>query len=92
MPGHNLSGVHNAVQIFCHLGLELIKVDLKDTYRVIPVHTQNHHRLGIQSCGDMFVDWGPPFGLWSTPRFSLPFPIWWRVQSIIGAYATCCII
>ena len=63
--------VDNAVEIICCLGqdTELVKMDLKDTYRVIPVHPQDHH-LGIQWCGDMFVDRSLPFGLWYAPKIS----------------------
>ena len=51
------ASVDNAVEIIRRLGLgtELVKMDLKDAYRVIPVHQQDHHLLGIQWCGDTFV-------------------------------------
>ena len=63
--------VDNAVEIICRLGQGTIpvKLDLKDAYRVIPVHLQDHH-FGIQWFGDMFIDWILPFGLWSTPKIS----------------------
>ena len=59
------ASVDNAVEIIRHLGLgtELVKIDLKDAYRVIPVHPQDHHLLGTQWCGDTFVDRSLPFGL-----------------------------
>ena len=59
--------VDSAVEIIRCLGpgTELVKMNLKDTYRVIPVHPQDHHLLGIQWCGDTLVDWSLPFGLWS---------------------------
>ena len=66
--------VDNAVEIICRLGqgTELVKMDLKDAYRVIPVHPQDHH-FGIQWCGDMFVDQNLPFGLWSAPKIFTAF-------------------
>ena len=59
------ASVDNAVEIICRLGpgTELVKIDLKDAYRVIPVHPQDHHLLGTQWCGDTFVDRSLPFGL-----------------------------
>ena len=40
---------------------------------MIPVHPQDHHLLGIQWCGDTFVDWSLPFGLWSAPKICTAF-------------------
>ena len=48
-------------------------MDLKDAYRVIPVHPQDHHLLGIQRCGDTFVDQSLPFGLRSAPKIFTAF-------------------
>ena len=44
------ASVDNAVEIIRRLGpgTELVKMDLKDAYRVIPVHPQDRHFLGIQ--------------------------------------------
>ena len=69
------ASVDNAVEIISRLGLgiELVKMDLKDAYRVIPVHQQDHHFLGIQWCGDTFVDRSLPFDLWSTPNIFTAF-------------------
>ena len=37
--------VDNAVSIIQHLGqgTQLVKMDFKDAYRIIPVHPQDHH-------------------------------------------------
>ena len=69
------ASVDNAVEIIRRLGLgtELVKMDLKDAYRVISVHQEDHHLLGIQWCGDMFVDWSLPFGLQSIPKIFTAF-------------------
>ena len=42
------ASVDNAVSIIQHLGqgTQLVKMDLKDAYRFIPVHPQDHHLLG----------------------------------------------
>ena len=59
------ASVDNAVLIIQHLGqgTQLIKMDLKDAYRIIPVHPQDHHLLGIQWNNQVFVDRSLPFGL-----------------------------
>ena len=69
------ASVDNAVEIIRRLGpgTELVKMDLKDAYRVIPVHPQDHHLLGIQWCGDTFVDRSLPFGLQSAPKIFTAF-------------------
>ena len=69
------ASVDNAVEIICRMGpgTELVKMDLKDAYRVIPVHPQDHHLLGTQWCGDTFVDRSLPFGLRSAPKIFTAF-------------------
>ena len=54
-------------------GTELVKMNLKDAYRVIPVHPQDLHLLGTQWCGDTFVDWSLPFGLRSATKIFTAF-------------------
>ena len=68
------ASVDNALEIIRRLGpgTELVKIDLKDAYRVILVHPQDHH-LGIQWCGDTFVDRSLPFGLQSAPKIFTAF-------------------
>ena len=69
------ASVDNAVEIIRRLGpgTELVKMDLKDAYRVILVHPQDHHLLRIQWCGDTFVDRSLPFGLRSAPKIFTAF-------------------
>ena len=69
------TSVDNAVEIIRRLdpGIELVQMDLKDAYRVIPVLPQDHHLLGIQWCGDTFVDRSLPFGLRSSPKIFTAF-------------------
>ena len=44
------ASVDNAVSIIQHLGqgTQLVIMDLKDAYHIIPAHPQDHHLLGIQ--------------------------------------------
>ena len=62
------ASVDKAVSIIQHLGqrTQLVKMDFKDAYRIIPVHHQDHHLLGIQ--------WDNlPFGLRSAPKVFTAF-------------------
>ena len=63
------ASVDDAVAIIQHLGrgAELVKMDFKDAYRVVPVHPQDHRLLGIWWDGGVYVDRSLPFGLWSAP-------------------------
>ena len=65
----------NAVSIIKHLGqgTQLVKMDLKDAYCIIPVHPQDHHLLGIQWDNQVFVDRSLPFGLRSAPKVFTAF-------------------
>ena len=54
----------------------LAKLDLQSPYRIIPVHPQDCHLLGMQFDGNLYVDTALPFGL----RFStqnLQSACWW---------------
>ena len=55
------------------MGTLLTKFDLKDTYRIIPVHPSDHHRLGIMWEGATYVDRCLPFGLRSAPKIFSDF-------------------
>ena len=48
-------------------GTNLLKVDLKSAYRMVPVHPCDRHLLGIRWGGQLFVDMALPFGLRSAP-------------------------
>ena len=76
----SLSSIHyasvdNAVEIIRSLGQGtlLTKFDLKDAYRIIPVHPSDHHRLGIMWEGATYVDRCLPFGLQSAPKIFSAF-------------------
>ena len=67
------ASVDNAVEIICSLGpgALLTKFDLKHTYRIVPVHPTDHHKLGITWDGATFVDRCLPFSLCSAPKIFL---------------------
>lgn len=64
------SSVDDAVSIVRELGKRtmLAKLDLKDAYRIVPVHPDDYSLLGIQWDGQTFVDRALPFGLCSAPK------------------------
>ncbi len=64
------ASLDNAVELIISLGrgAELVKMDLKDAYRIVPVHPQDHHLLAIEWDGAMYVDRCLPFGLRSAPK------------------------
>ena len=49
-------------------GTKLVKMDLKDAYRIIPVHPDDYHLLGVSWQGHTYVDRALPFGLRSAPK------------------------
>ena len=49
-------------------GTQLVKLDIKDAYRIIPIHPADHHLLGISWRGRTYVDRALPFGLRSAPK------------------------
>ena len=64
------SSVDDVVSIIRHLGshAELVKMDLSNVYRIVPVHPDNQLLLGISWQGSTFVDRALPFGLHSAPK------------------------
>ncbi len=62
--------VHDAVNIINLLGrdTQLIKLDLKDAYRIVPVHPADYTLLGITWQGQLYLDHALPFGLRSAPK------------------------
>ena len=67
VPCH--SSVDEAVQYILHLcrGTELMKLDLKDAYRIITIHPQDKH-LAITWQGATYIDRTLLFGLRSLPK------------------------
>ena len=48
-------------------GAEMAKIDVKQAYRNVPVHSKDRHLLGMQWKGRVLVDGTLPFGLRSAP-------------------------
>ena len=49
-------------------GTELIKLDLKNVYCIIPIHPQDHHLLATRSKDRTYIDHALSFGLRSAPK------------------------
>ena len=49
-------------------GALLAKTDVKSAYRLVPVHPEARHLLGMQWKGEYYVDAMLPFGLHSAPK------------------------
>ena len=64
------ASVDDAVNIIQQLGRDtlLAKLDIKDAYRIVPVHPADYHLLGISWEGNTYVDRALPFGLRSAPK------------------------
>ena len=58
------ASVDNAVDIIIQLGqsTELVKLDLSNAYRMVPVHPDDQPLLGVCWQGNTYVDWALPFG------------------------------
>ena len=62
--------VDDAVDIIRKLGrgTQLVKLDIKDAYRIVPVHPADYHLLGIEWRGNTYIYRALPFGLRSAPK------------------------
>ena len=49
-------------------GSFLVKADIKEAYRMVPVHPEDQHLLGVEWEGVIFMDKTLPFGLRSAPK------------------------
>lgn len=49
-------------------GVFMVKADIKEAYRMVPVHPQDRWLLGVQWEGHTFVATVLPFGLRSAPK------------------------
>ena len=55
---------------------KLVSVGLKNAYRMIPVHPDDYHLLGVTWAGQTYVDRALPFGLRSAPKiFTISYQI-----------------
>ena len=50
------------------VGALMYKLDLSNAYRRVPVHSEDHHLLGIKWQGVVYCDTALPFGLRSAPK------------------------
>ena len=64
------ASVDDAVRIIQHLDkvTELVKLDIKAAYCIVPVHPADCHLLDIRWKGKTYVDRALPFGLRSAPK------------------------
>ena len=62
--------VDNAVEIIKTLGrdAQLVKLDIKDAYRIVPTHPADYPLLGIRWRDAIYIDRALPFGLRSAPK------------------------
>ena len=60
-------------------GTLLAKLDLESAYRIIPVHPNDRHLLGMQFDGNLYIDTALPFRLRSAPKIftALADGLWW---------------
>ena len=67
------ASIDDATNCILHLGpgTVLIKIDLKNAYRFVPVHPQDQHLLAMSWEGGTYVDHALPFGLRSAPKIFL---------------------
>ena len=57
--------VDDAVSLILELGrgTRMVKVDLKDAYRIVPIHPHDHNLLAVSWRGQAHIDRFLPFGL-----------------------------
>ena len=63
------SSVADAARMILSLGqhTEMAKIDLANAFRIIPVHPNDRHLLGMKWNGKLYIDQQLPFGLRSAP-------------------------
>ena len=49
-------------------GAVLVKADIKEAYRMLPIHPDDQNLLGVQWEGECYTDGALPFGLHSAPK------------------------
>ena len=67
--------VDDAFEYIMALGrhTQLTKLDLKSAYRILPIHPDDRHLLGVQWDSKVYVDQALPFGLRSAPKVFTAF-------------------
>lgn len=71
-------------------GAQLSKLDIKDAYRIVPVHSDDWPMLGMQWKGQYYMDTRLPFGLRSAPKLftALADAAQWLIRT---RGVTCCL-
>ncbi len=69
------SSVDDALEYIWAFGrhTQLSKIDLKNTYRILPVHPDDRYLLAVRWHEDVYVDQALPFGLRSAPKLFTAF-------------------
>ncbi len=69
------ASMDNAVDFIRQLGpgTQLVKMDLKDAFQIVPVHPQDQHLLGVRWQDEVYIDRSLPFGLRSAPKIFTAF-------------------
>ena len=69
------ASIDNALHYIVSLGrhTQLAKVDLKNAYRMLPIHPDDRHLLAISWQNKVYVDQAIPFGLRSAPKIFTAF-------------------
>lgn len=64
------ASVDDAVNLILQLGrgTQLVKLDLKNAYHIVPVHPHDQHLLAVSWDRGIYVDRALPFGLRSAPK------------------------
>ena len=62
--------LEDAVSVIHQLGkgTQLVKLDLKNAYRIVLEHSTDYHLLGIKWRGNTYINWALPFGLHLAPK------------------------
>ena len=50
------------------VGSQLAKLDIQSAYKLVPVDLGDRHYLGMEWCGNGYIDGMLPFGLQLTPK------------------------
>ena len=69
-------------------GSLLAKVVIKEAYKIVPVHSDNKHLLGIIWNSQLYIDAALPFGLRSAPLIftALADALQWAIQQRVVQY------
>ena len=78
-----LSDHLSALVVSAGRGSFMVKADIKEAYRMVPVHPEDQHLLGVRWGSFIFIDKVLPFGLRSAPKLfsALADAIQWILHS-----------